>query len=439
MTTEDKQAERTSPDTYLFLQGPSSPLFARIADRLEALGHACLRVNICAGDWVFWRRPNAENFRRGIDAWPAYIVSLIERRGVTAIVLLGEERPHHAIAARLARARGIPVYTIEMGYLRPDWIKIERDGSGFRSHFPADPDAILEAAKGLPEPDFRSRYFYTFATDAVYDLMYNLPNVFLAPLYPGYRRHAIHHPLAEYGSWIRRLLGSKKRAREAQRVLQALRSSRAGYFLLPLQLETDYQIRAYSDFASQRDVIRLVVASFAAHAPVGSRLLIKLHPLDNGLIDWKAEADTASREAAVQDRVHFVDGGYLNELIDASDGMITINSTVGIVGLQSHKPVKVLGVAIYDTPRLTSSLPLDQFWTGAVPPDAALVDAFIRLLAASLHVRGNFYSKAGIEAGAAALAQRLHDGSAKEPPGYVAVPPRARPAGKPQGFVVSGL
>ena len=35
-----------------------------------------------------------------------------------------------------------------------------------------------------------------------------------------------------------------------------LQAKRASYFLLPLQLSTDYQIRAHSPFADVRDAVR---------------------------------------------------------------------------------------------------------------------------------------------------------------------------------------
>ena len=199
------------PQTFLFLQGPSSPLFARIADHLEDVGHRCLRVNLCAGDWIFWRRPGGINYRGDISRWPTFISALIDREGVGGVILLGEQRPHHAAACAAAKARGIPVYSVEMGYLRPDWIRIERSGSGFNSHFPSDPQTILDAGAGLPEPDFRARYKQSFAADAAYDMLYNLPNVLFWFLYPYYNWHAIFHPLAEYAGWVGRFLRSPLR------------------------------------------------------------------------------------------------------------------------------------------------------------------------------------------------------------------------------------
>ena len=56
------------------------------------------------------------------------------------------------------------------------------------------------------------------------------------------------------------------------------------YFLFPLQLTGDYQIRAHSPFGSMhysRSITSL--ESFARHAPDGCVLLVKEHPLDQRL------------------------------------------------------------------------------------------------------------------------------------------------------------
>lgn len=425
MKADVAAADRTQ--TFLFLQGPSSPLFAGIADNLERLGHRCLRVNLCAGDWVFWRRPGAIDYRGRLDRWPAFITTLMEEEGISGLVLLGEERPHHLVAATAAKARGIPVYAVEMGYLRPDWIRIEKGGGGYNSHFPTDPETIMEAAATLPEPDFTQHHAHTFRAEAGYDLLFNLPNVFFWYFYPHYNWHAIYHPLVEYFGWIRRFLKGHRQQRRSAEIVKAVMTGPDPYFIFPLQLETDYQIRAYSTFISQRDAIKLVIESFAAHAADNAQLLFKVHPLDNALIDWEKEIAAHAVGNGVAGRVHFIEGGNFTRMAIPSAGVITINSTAGLVGLQRLRPVKTLGIAIYDVPGLTDHGPLDRFWTEPTAPDPALVDAFIRLLAATVHVRGDFYSRAGVRAGAAAIAQRLHEGSVNEPGGFVAEPQRARP------------
>ncbi|SER92159.1 capsular biosynthesis protein [Rhizobium sp. NFR03] len=425
-------ASGTVQRVFLFLEGPSSHLFMKIADRLEAKGHACLRVNLNIGDRIFWRRHGGYSFRGHSEAWASWIGDFLTRHRVTDLVLLGEERPYHRVATEAAKQRSIDIYVIEMGYLRPDWLTLERDGMSTNSHFPDDPDHILRAARDLPEPDWTRRYAQTFLAEAAYDLLYNLPNAFLWFLYPHYRRHALYHPLVEYGGWILRLIREKKRLREALATISALARGHGPLFIFPLQLQTDFQLRAHSPYHDQQQAIDEVMTSFARFATPDARLVVKIHPLDNGLVDW---AGTVERKAAALElgsRVSFLDGGDLAALIGLSMGIVTVNSTVGLHALQQRKPVKVLGVAMFDIDRLTDQQPLDAFWRAPRLPDADVCTAFFRLVAAAIQVRGNFYSKAGTDAGADAIAARLHARDVNEPDAFIDPPPRKRPVKRPR-------
>lgn len=414
--------------SFLFLQGPSSPLFQWIADELERRGHGVHRINVCAGDRVFWRRKGAANYRGTLDDWPGYLAAFLAGHGITEIILLGEERPHHRAAVALAAENGLPVYAIEMGYLRPDWISIEHGGSGCNSHFPNNPQHILKEADGLEDPEFTVLYRQSFAVEAAMDLAYNLPNVFFGFLHPHYRSHALDHPLAEYAGWARRLLRGRARRRQSEQAMELLAQRDGDYFVYPLQLQTDYQIRVHSPFRSQEEAIDLVLASFASHAAPTDHLIVKTHPLDPDLRDWPAHVHAGARKFDVVGRVHVVHTADLGELFASSRGAVMINSSAGIQAIIAGKPVKVLGSAIYDMAGLSHQGSLDDFWTNPDPVQPDLRSAFLRLIAVALHERGNFYSRAGARAGAEAIAKRIHDGRVNQPGGYVPSPPRPRPA-----------
>lgn len=413
---------------FLFLQGPSSPIFAKIADRLEQRGHRCLRINLNAGDQIFWRRANGHAYRgRGGEHWRDYLSRFLETHGVTDLILLGEERPYHRIAVERAKARGIDVSVVEMGYLRPDWLTLERDGMSSNSRFPASADHILAAAASLPEPDWKRRYSQTFVAEAAYDLLYNLPNVFLWFLYPHYRRHALFHPLAEYAGWLVRLSGGKRRKKAAEAIVKTLMAQQRPFFIYPLQLQTDYQLRAHSPYNDQREAIDEILRSFARHAPAETQLVVKIHPLDNGLINWRRFIETSSSKLGLSGRVIFLDGGNLDTLLTASRGVVTVNSTAGLSTAQKGVPVKVLGAAIFDIAGLTDQAPLDDFWKNPQGPEEPLRAAFFRLVAKAIQVRGNFYSQAGTDGGAEEIAARLDARLVNKPDAYLASPPRMRP------------
>ncbi|MDL2400862.1 capsule biosynthesis protein [Rhizobium mayense] len=416
-----------SQRVFLFLQGPSSPLFTEIAWGLEAAGHRCIRINLNLGDWIFWRRRGALNYRGAFAGWRHYVRRRIEAGKVTDVILLGEERPYHQVAIEEARQQGASINVVEMGYLRPDWVTIERDGMSSNSRFPVDPLYIVEAAASLPEPDWTRRFSHSFLAEAAYDLLYNIPNAFLWFLYPGYKRHALYHPLVEYAGWLRRLPSSGRRAREAEATTERLIADKTRFFVYPLQLQTDYQLRSHSPFNRQQDAIRQIMRSFVAHATSDSHLVVKLHPLDNDLVDWKGYIDAICAELGLSSRVHFIDGGNLEKLITASQGVVTVNSTVALSALQADRPVKALGAAIYDIEGLTDQRPLDLFWGNPATPSPDIRSAFLKLLAASVQVRGNFYSRAGARSASAEIVKRLLSQTVNLPAAYIDPPPRRRP------------
>jgi capsular polysaccharide export protein len=416
-----------SQRVFLFLQGPSSTVFSRIADHLEAAGCRAIRINLNLGDWIFWRRSGAFNYRGSPEAWPGYIRDLIDKQCVTDIILLGEERPYHRAAIQEAYASGAAIYAVEMGYLRPDWVTLEREGLSSNSRFPTDAAHIVRVSENLPEPDWKRRFSHTFFAEAVSDLLYYLPTVFFWFLYPHYRRHGLFHPLAEYAGWIIRLVTGSRRAKAAEASIRDIIGGDTRFMVYPLQLQTDYQLRSHSPFARQQDAIRTVLESFAANALAQMHLVIKIHPLDNGLISWHRCIDEISSSLGVAGRVHFIDGGNLETLTAASEGMITVNSSAALSALQAGKPVKTLGVAVYDIEGLTDNRPLQYFWNDPMPPSPKIRDAFFKLLAASIQVRGNFYSHAGVESAASEIAGRLLSRTVNLPDAYIDPAPRRRP------------
>ncbi|RVU15030.1 capsule biosynthesis protein [Methylobacterium oryzihabitans] len=392
---------------FLFLQGPVTPFFARIADALEARGHRCLRVNLCFGDWLFWRRAGAHDFRSSREKWPAYVADLIDREGVTDLVLLGEQRYYHKVAIAAAKARGLHVTVTDFGYLRPDWITLERDGMSGDSCFPRDPEAILDLAGKAPEPDLAPRYKDSFLTQIVWDMAYHLLSNWLWWLYPSYTSHQVHHPALVYLGTGLHILTARRRGPRVDAAVDAIKAAGTRYYVMPLQMENDFQLRAYSPFFDLKTPIHTVIRSFAGSAPEGSRLLIKVHPLDPGVRNWGRIVRRSAQKWGVADRVDYLDGGDLGRMLDGCQGVVTVNSTVGMWSMRAGKPTMTLGAAVYDVAGLTFQGPLDRFWTEGEAPRPDLWEAFIKAIVAHIQIRGVYYRREGMQAAVEAAAARL--------------------------------
>ncbi len=302
-----------------------------------------------------------------------YLKSYIRDHDVTDIVMLGDGRIPHATAAEIGMEDGIRVHILEHGYLRPDWLTIEPDGMSAHSRFPREPHAIETLAAGSPAVAGGGLYQSSFLTYALYDLAYHIPNVLFGWLvHPHYRTHGPVHPMVEYGGWIWKALTAAKRRRAAEKAIADCllpgTKGDARFFLFPLQLPGDYQIRSQSPGGDLFKLVDAAIASFARNAPPGSRLLFKVHPIDNGLSRWATRISEAAERHGVGTCVFIADGGNTDDLIGKSAGVVTVNSTVGLTALGLGKPVITLGAAIYDVPGLTFQDSLAAFWQRPTPP-----------------------------------------------------------------------
>ena len=196
------------------------------------------------------------------------------------------------------------------------------------------------------------------------------------------------------------------------------------YAVYALQLQNDWQIRANSPHRDQREALDRVMAAMKRAAAPQMRLIVKLHPMDFGMIDWGREVAAIAARHGLGERVLFIDGGDLDALMAAAHGVVVINSTVGLHVLRAGRPTKALGIAVYDMEGLTDQRDLDTFWAGPQAPDPALVDAFVRLLAATIQLRGSFYEPEGRAVAVAEIVRRVLAGQVNEPGAFIDPPPR---------------
>ena len=381
--------------TFVFLQGLASGFFEQLAERLSNRGHRVLRINLNGGDWIFWNRPDGLNYRGRAANWPSFFADTVQARGVTDLVLFGDCRPMHRAAIQVARELRLAIHVVEEGYLRPDWVTIEQGGVNGHSSLPRDANWYRETAATLPPVPEIVGIAASFRRRALADLSYNVSAMLLCWLYPFYRTHRPWHPLVEYAGWARRLLGQSRAERRAAATVRRLDTGEP-YFLFPLQLDCDSQIRLHSSFPGMREAIAAVLTSFAAHAPSDMLLVIKEHPLDNGLIDWRTYVADAARQHGVLDRLVYLEAGDINALVQRCRGVVTVNSTTGTLALAAGVPVITLGNAIYDLQGLTFQGDLSDFWREPTSPDLAMFDAFRRVLAHRCLVRGGFFSDRGL-------------------------------------------
>ena len=132
--------------------------------------------------------------------------------------------------------------------------------------------------------------------------------------------------------------------------------------MVALQVHNDSQIRVHSDYNDVEEFILEVLSSFASHSPTDKHLVFKHHPMDRGYRHYGYLLRKNALTLGIADRVHYVCDVHLPTLLKHSIALVTINSTTGLLSLFHDRPVKALGRAIYNLPKLTYQGSLHQFW-----------------------------------------------------------------------------
>ncbi|MFS0754939.1 capsular biosynthesis protein [Noviherbaspirillum sp. 1P10PC] len=376
----------------LLLQGPVGPFFQRLAADLAAAGAQVFKVNLNGGDWLFYPR-GAMAFRGAFDEWPVFLNEVIDTHAIDTVLLFGDCRAYHRIAHQIAKERKLEVGVFEEGYIRPDYITLERDGVNGNSTLPNNPIFYLNK---VPSGEvYTEPVGNTFWLAALWACLYYLAAQILWPVFSRYRHH---RPLSilETGPWVRSIWRKafyRIKERDMQSRLTGALSSR--FFLVPLQVHNDAQIHSHSRFASVEEFIRHVATSFALHAPAGTVLVVKHHPMDRGYNDYSRLLRRLGRELAIAGRLLYVHDLHLPSLLQHTRGTVLINSTVGLSALFHKSPLKVCGEAIYAIKGLVYQEELDQFWQDAEKTvvNCALLNRFRSYLIEHTQLNGSFYRR----------------------------------------------
>ena len=390
------------PDTnarrFLFLQGPHGPFFHRLAKMLRAAGGEIWRVGFNAGDRAFWfGAPGYIPFRGTIEDWPDTFAGLIKEHQITDVVLYGDTRPIHAEAVTQAQAAGLRIHVFEEGYMRPYWITYERGGTNGNSRLmeltvPQMQKALALSDLEVPTPpahwgDMRQHVFY--------GALYHWFVLFRNGHYRKLVRHRELPVLTEALLYTRRLFLMPFIALDRRISTARIRYGGFPYHLVLMQLEHDASFQKHSPFTRMQEFIEVVLEGFANGTARHHHLVFKAHPLENGRSPLRKIIRDCAKAHGVADRVHYVRGGKLAQLLDHARTAITVNSTAGQQVLWRGIPLKVFGDAVYAKPEFVSEQTLTEFFTSPARPDSKAYKDYRRYLLETSQIPGGFYSAKG--------------------------------------------
>lgn len=373
----------------LLLQGKMGGFFSRFATFLNTQDITVNKINFNAGDALFYRHDNAHDYTGTLAHFSLWLQAFIDEYNIDAIVCFGDCRPHHAQAARLCEQLGISFFVFEEGYLRPDYITLQEYGiNGYSRLNIAD---IKTLNKANDQPLYTHNRFYRLSIAAI---VYYIVTWLYKSRYPHYSHYRGMTAWQEAIAWLKapwRKLRGYLPDKNLQRRLTIQDSNH--YFLVSLQVHNDSQITHHSHFSDVVQFIDETIASFANYADTDQLLVFKHHPLDRGHRDYRELVASLATRYQISHRVFYGCDMHLPTLMKHSIGMVTINSTTGLQSVYHKKPTKVMGRAIYDTPKLTDAKTLDNFWQQPSSPDNEFYLRFREYLIEQTQLNGAFYGK----------------------------------------------
>ncbi|MCP3969268.1 MAG: capsular biosynthesis protein [Rhodobacteraceae bacterium] len=383
---------------FLFLQGPHGPFFGRLAKMLRAAGAKAWRVGFNAGDAAFWpEKSSFIAFQDPVDAWRSTLENIVHEKCITDIVLYGDTRRIHAEAVEEAQRLGLMVHVFEEGYLRPYWVSYERGGSNGNSvlmnlSVPEMQKTLANAELDMPEPP---AHWGDMRQHILYGALYHWHVLFWNRPYRNFEPHRSLSVAQEFRVYLRRLLLMP--AIWADRVAATWRIKHGGfpYHLALLQLEHDSSFQMHSPFGCVTEFLETVIEGFATGAPTHHHFVFKAHPLEDGRTNLRREIKRLAIAHGVGDRVHYVRGGKLAQLLDHTRGAVTVNSTAAQQVLWRGLPLKVFGDAVYAKPEFVSTQPLPKFFARPGRPDGRAYRDYRHFLLETSQIAGGFYSARG--------------------------------------------
>jgi capsular polysaccharide export protein len=369
----------------LLLMGPIGLFFSRLWRYLHDSGVPAYKISFPLHEFGFPRRARIP-YSGAMADWPTFLRGVIEEKGIRHLFMYGDFIDPHRMAIQVAKDMGVDAYVFELGYVRPNYVTLERDRVNCRSNLnrPVDFYEALPPVASLPQaqldPGWRWRKIWKAPT-------------FIQHAFTRYRIIEGEHKLQPSPAFLWcQVRGSVRywMYRLEERKLKRLLVENLSFFLAVLQVSSDSQITMGSGFRGMHDFIETVIVSFAAHAHPSDHLAFKHHPRDRGYNNYKGLIRLLAEREGVAGRVHYFHDGPLSAFIRTCRGVVTVNSTVGLQALFHAAPTKVLGQTFYNLRGLTDQQSLDDFWVSPQPSNRPLFYRFYHHLVTTTQINGNF-------------------------------------------------
>jgi capsular polysaccharide export protein len=382
----------------LLLQGPMGNFFNTLDHKFMHFGANTFRIGLNAGDEFFADANHYTPFKGKVDEWNSFIFHFYKEHSIDMIFSLGDCRFYQSEAIKVAKKNNIEVFIFEEGYIRPNFITLEKNGVNANSSLPRE-RIFYDTLKyknpiNCDNEDIKkigNTYKY-MAKQAIY--YYFFGNIFFFK-YPYYKHHRIFFIVTEFFYGIRNYLRKQKykwQERDAEQLYKTTLSKK--YYFVALQTYEDFQVSSHSDYSSIEEFIEEIMISFSKYAKEETFLVLKHHPMDRGKKNYKKFIESKAKILNISKRVKVIYDLHLPTLLKNAIATVTINSTVGISSLYHKIPTFCTGRSFYDIKGLTTSaegITLNDFWINYKEVDSELFYKFQCYLIKNTQVNSSFY------------------------------------------------
>ena len=130
----------------LFLQGPMGNFFRKLQFKLSKRNNV-FRIGFNKGDEFFSLKHNFYPYKDTVKEWRSFISIFLKKNKIQIIFLFGDCRFYHKVAIEEAKKLNIDAYVFEEGYIRPNYITLEKNGVNFYSEIINKRSYILNQIK----------------------------------------------------------------------------------------------------------------------------------------------------------------------------------------------------------------------------------------------------------------------------------------------------
>lgn len=378
----------------LLLQGPIGPYFFQLSQFLQKRGKVVYKLNFNGGDVFYY--PSSEltyTYLNPVESFSEYLSDFIRQYQIDAVVCFGHKRIYHDIAKKVCQSlEDVNFWSFEEGYLRPHYITFEKWGVNSASILPKDAQFYLKYEASIPslrEPrSLVSSFFVRFWLAMHYYMaMYFCRNQ--SKNYVHHRDYKVLNYMAAWATSGWRKWSYKPREYFIRKSIE--RNDFPEFFIVPLQVHNDSQVKSFGCTKNVPAFIRNVLRSFSKGADPAVHIIFKHHPMDRGFNHYGALIKKLSQKYQLEGRVHYVFDIPMPVFLRKAKGMVVINSTSGLSALLHGLPVKASGQAPYSFEGLTDQQPMTRFWGNPQKPDPKVFRAYRMYLLYKTQLNANFY------------------------------------------------